>query len=47
MGGWLFCFKCDELFHTHSGGAYIDDQTYCENCASQIEAFWLSRKEEE
>ena len=39
MGGWLPCSRCDKYFHTHDGGAYINDASYCEYCACEIEAY--------
>lgn len=46
MGGWLQCFRCDNWHHTHNGGAYINGETYCENCAGEIEAYWLLKEKE-
>ena len=46
MGGWLPCSRCDKYYHTHNGGAYINDESYCENCACEIEAYYEMKEEE-
>tara|TARA_B100000927_G_scaffold229856_1_gene189752 strand:+ start:5955 stop:6095 length:141 start_codon:yes stop_codon:yes gene_type:complete len=45
MGGWLPCAKCDKYFHTHNGGEYINGESYCENCACELEAYWLLKED--
>ena len=48
MGGILLCSRCDVRWHSHDGtGAYINDESYCENCMHKAEAYWEMRSEEE